>query len=102
MRYLKATKSVEITYNGKEKGGGDLVIKRYFNIDWADNHAIRKLTSGFVFILNRNFVSWYTKKQVIVALFLTKAQYVALTLVAKKAIWLKLLIINLGLLKTSD
>ena len=33
MRYLKATRSVGITYGGEEGGGGDLTIKGYSDSD---------------------------------------------------------------------
>ena len=102
MRYLKATRSVGITYGGEEGGGGDLIIKGYSDSDWAGDHATRKLTSGFVFMLNGGPVSWYAKRQATVALSSTEAEYVALTLAAKEATWLRLLLTKLGLLKASD
>ena len=62
MRYLKATRSIEITYGEEEGRGGDLTIKGYSNSDWAGDHTTRKSTSGFVFMLNGGFVSWCTKR----------------------------------------
>lgn len=62
MRYLKATRSVGITYGGKE-GEGDLTIRGYPNSDWAGDHATRKSTSGFIFMLNGGPVSWCSKRQ---------------------------------------
>lgn len=55
MRYLKAIRILGITYGGEERG--DLIIKDYFNLNWAGDSATSKLTSGFVFILNRGPVS---------------------------------------------
>ena len=102
MRYLKATKSVGITYSGEERGRRDFTIKSYSKSDWAGDNATRKSTSGFVFMLNGGHVSWCTKKQATVALLLTGAKYVALTLVAKEVTWLRLLLTKLGLLKASN
>ena len=102
IRYLKATRSVGITYGREEGEGGDLTIKGYSNFDWASDHATRKSTSGFVFILNGGPVSLCAKRQATVALSLTEAKYVALTLAAKEATWLRLLLTKLGLLKASD
>lgn len=53
-------------------------------------------------MLNRGPVSWSAKKQITIALLSIEAKYVALTLVAKKATWLKLLLTKLGLLKALD
>lgn len=61
MKYLKATRLVKITYNKEEQGKRDLTIKKYSDSDWAGNHAKKKLTSGFVFMLNKGFVSWCAK-----------------------------------------
>lgn len=83
IQYLKATKTMGITYGGED--GGDLVIKVHSDSDWAGDHAIRKLTSGFVFMLNGGPVSWYLKRQITVTLSSTEVEYVSLILVAKKA-----------------
>ena len=91
MLYLKATKSVEITYGGKE-GGRDLTIRGYSDSDQAGDHATRKSTSGFIFMLNGGPVSWCSKKQARVALSSTEAECVALTFAAKEATWLRLLL----------
>ena len=83
MQYLKATKTVGITYGGNE-GGGNLTINGYSGSDWAGDHSTRKSTSGFIFVLNGGPVSWCSKRQATVALSSTKAEYVALTLAAKR------------------
>lgn len=49
-------------------------------------------------MLNKKFVNWCLKKQLIVALLSIEAKYIALNLVAKKIMWLCLLLIKLGLL----
>lgn len=53
-------------------------------------------------MLNGGLISWHTKRQATVALLSTEAEYVALTLTAKKETWLRLLLTKLGLLKASD
>ncbi len=97
MRYLKATRTVGITY-GNGEGSGNLIIKSYSNSDWAGDHVTRKSTSGFIFMLNGGPVSWCSKRQATVALSSTEAEYVALTLAAKEATWLRLLLTEVGLL----
>lgn len=49
-------------------------------------------------MLNRGSVSWCLKYQSMVALSSTEVEYVALMVVLKKAMWLRLLLIELGLL----
>lgn len=96
MQYLKATRTIRIAYGGEE--GGDLIIKGYSDSDWAGDHATRKSSSGFIFMLNGGLVSWCSKRQATVALSQTEAEYVALTFAAKEATWLRLLLIEIGLL----
>lgn len=57
MKYLKTIRSVRIIYNREKKRGKDFIIKRYLNFDWTSDHNIKKLTFGFVFMLNRDFIS---------------------------------------------
>lgn len=102
IRYLKAKRLVAITSSGEERKRRDLIIKKFFNSDRTGNHAKKKSNSSFIFILNGGFVSWYAKKQTILALLSTKIKYIALRLVPKEAIWLKLFLTKLGLLKASD
>ena len=49
-RYLKVTKDVGITYGGEQ--GRDLIIKRYFDSDWASDYVTKKSTLRFIFLLN--------------------------------------------------
>lgn len=50
-------------------------------------------------MLNSGPINWCLKRQSIVALSSTKAKYIVLTLGAKKATWLQLLLIELRLLE---
>ena len=95
LRYLKGSREREITYSGQEK----LLVQGYSDSDWAGDKESRKSTSGFIFMLNGGPVSWCSKKQATVALSSTEAEYIALTLAAKEATWLRLLLNELGLLQ---
>ncbi len=53
-------------------------------------------------MVNRGPVSWCSRKQPTVALSSTEAEYIALTLAAKEAKWLRLLLTELGLLKPDE
>lgn len=75
------------------------MVEGYSDSDWAGDKNDRKSTSGFIFMLNGGPVSWCSKKQPTVALSSTEAEYIALTLAAKEATWLRLLLTELGLLQ---
>lgn len=62
-----------------------LDIESYSDSDWTKDNESRKFASGYIFMLNKRPISWYSKKQVIVALSSIKAEYIALILAAKEA-----------------
>ncbi len=95
LRYLKGSRDRGITYGGQD----ELLIEGYSDSDWAGDKESRKSTSGFIFMLNGGPVSWCSKRQPTVALSSTEAEYIALTLAAKEATWLRLLLTELGLLQ---
>lgn len=83
-RYLKGTRELRLTY-GPE---GDFDLKGYGDADGnsqLDRHAI----SGNVFILFGGAISWFSKRQEIIALSTTESEYVAATHTAKEALWLR-------------
>ncbi len=92
---MKGSKHRGITYGGQEK----LLVEGYSDSDWAGDLGSRKSTSGFIFMLNGGPVSWCSKRQPTVALSSTEAEYIALTLAAKEATWIRLLLTELGLLQ---
>lgn len=94
-RYLKGTKDRRITYNGLDLK--NLFVKGYLDSNWVGDKESQKSISEFIFILKNGPVSWCSKKQSIVALSSIKVEYITLTLAAKKATWLKLLLTELGL-----
>jgi hypothetical protein len=49
----------------------------------------RRAISGYVFMVDGGAVSWMSKKQEIVTLSTTEAEYVAATHAAKEAVWLR-------------
>lgn len=98
--YLKATRDVGILYIGEQ--GGDLPIRGYSDSDWAGDYVIRKSTSGFIFMLYSGAVSWCLKHQTTIALSSTEAKYVVLSLTSKEAMWLRLLLKELGLLQSAE
>ncbi len=95
LRYLAGSQDRGITFGGEP----ELRLLGYSDSDWAGDHADRKSTSGSVFTLNGGPISYGSKKQAVVALSSTEAEYVALSLAVREAIWLRLLLTKLGLLQ---
>ena len=55
----------------------------------------RKSTSGCCFTLGSAMVSWCSRKQSSVALSITEAEYIALSVAIRKAVWLRKLLTDL-------
>ena len=82
MRYLGSTKNLWLTFGGKT--GGELL--GYCDTDWAsqpDQHSI----SRFSFHFGQGAVSWSSRKQNVIVLSSTEAEYIAQTHAAKESIW---------------
>lgn len=94
-RYLKGTQHNGILYQGDEQSS-KLTLISYSDADWAGDTIDRKSTSGYLFILANGAISWASKKQTTTALSTTEAEYIATTLAAKEAIWLRRLLEDLG------
>ena len=91
-RYLAGTPGLGIHYGGGNTCGG------YSDSDWGGSQDQRS-TSGYVFLLNTEAISWASKKQSVVALSSTEAEYMALTQALKEVLWLCTLLVELGALR---
>ncbi|KAE8683472.1 hypothetical protein F3Y22_tig00111208pilonHSYRG00305 [Hibiscus syriacus] len=91
LRYIKGTSNVELCY-----GGSNLLINGYVDSDYAGDLDKSKSTTGYVFKVAGGAVSWISKLQSVVVTSTIEAEYVAATQVSKEAIWLKMLLEELG------
>ena len=64
-------------------------ITVFSDSDFASDKVNRKSQNGFFTLLNGNMISWASKKQSLVALSTTKAEYIGFTEAIKSAIYLK-------------
>jgi hypothetical protein len=87
LRYLKGTLDHGILY--KPKAGGELILEGWSDSDYAGDYDDRKSTSGYVFTMNGVAVSWCSKKQPIVTLSTTEAEFVSAASCACQCIWLR-------------
>ena len=92
MRYLKQTVHLKL----KISADNNIELSGYADADWAGDAADRKSTSGYLYKLGEVPVPWSSRKQVSVALSSTEAEYVSLAYTSQEAIWLRQLLVDLG------
>jgi hypothetical protein len=85
LRYLQGTTGFGIFYR---KGGNKELIALTDN-DYAGSLEDRKSTSGYVLILSSGAVAWSSRKQPIVTLSTTEAEFVVAAACSCQAVWMK-------------
>jgi hypothetical protein len=93
LRYLKGTIGLGVLY--KKEGCEGLVA--YADSNYAGDIEDKKSTSGYAFMLGSGAVAWSSRKQPIVTLSTTEAEFVAAAVCASQAIWMKRIIEKLSL-----
>lgn len=91
MRYLRGTLDYELVYTGHLAS-----LLGYTDADWAGDSETRRSTSGYVFNLGSGTISWSSKLQATVSLSTCEAEYIGQTQATKEAMWLRLLLKDLG------
>jgi hypothetical protein len=94
LRYLQQTKDLGLIY------GKDGSLHGFSDSDWAGDLGDRKSTGGFIFLLSGAAISWKSKKQTIVALSTTEAEYIAASEAARESIWLQRLSDDLAIISS--
>ena len=97
LRYLKGTAHFGIHY---KKGGVNELIA-YTDSDYAGDIDDRKSTSGYVFMFSAGAVSWSSKKQPVVSLSTTEAEFIAAAACACQAVWLQRVLAKLNQISAS-
>ena len=94
LRYIKGTlnHSLKFKSDGKKK----VSLNGYADADWARDVDARKSTSGYVFQIGSSTVSWTSKRQTVVALSTTEAEYISLSYATQETVWLRKLLDSLG------
>ncbi|XP_062556749.1 uncharacterized protein LOC134221576 [Armigeres subalbatus] len=93
LRYIQGTLDLKLIYR---RCSNAELLEGFADADWAGDVVDRKSLSGYVFKLNAATVSWSTRKQVSVALSSAEAEYASLTMAVTEAIWLRVLLRDLG------
>ena len=92
LRYVKGTIDLGCKYR---KGKEGLVLHGYSDSDMAGDVDDRKSTTGMVFYLGPNPISWNSQKQKVVARSSCEAEYIAAGTAASQAVWLRRLLADL-------
>ncbi|XP_048437163.1 secreted RxLR effector protein 161-like [Pyrus x bretschneideri] len=98
LRYIKGTVEFGVFY----KKGGDEGLIGYTDSDYAGDQDDRKSTSCYVFMLNSGAVSWSSKKQPVVTLSTTEAEFIAAASSACQVVWLRRILSSLNLRQTGS
>ena len=91
LKYLKGSASLALKYQKLEANP----LIGYCDADWAGDRDDRHSTSGTIFLMAGGPISWFSKKQAIVALSTSEAEYVALCAATQEAVWLRRLLADL-------
>ena len=67
----------------------------YADADWADDSEDRHSTTGNLFLMAEGPVSWLSKKQAIVALSTSEAEYVFVSAATQEVVWLRKLLADI-------
>lgn len=84
VRYLKETMNFALHYRCEE----DVPLCAYVDADWGNDINDRRSTSGFLFKVFGNTMSWSSKKQGLVTKSKSEAEYVAAAEACSEAIWI--------------
>ena len=82
--FLGSSKDLWLTFGGRSK----LAAEGFWDADWGGQKH-RHSISGHSFHMGAGAISWSSKKQHVVALLSTEAEYIAQMHAAKEALWLR-------------
>ena len=86
LRYLLHMKEWGITYGGQ---GCGLCMEVYMELDFGACLGTRRSVSGAVLMLAKGAIGWHSRMQEVTASATSEAEYVALSEVVKKVLFLK-------------
>jgi hypothetical protein len=89
IKYLKGTKDLKLVLCNDLS---DQNLIAYSDANWAEDKVTRKSNSGYMCCINGGPISWCCRRQNLVALSSTEAEYIALSETCKEVLWIKSLI----------
>ncbi len=89
-RYLRDTYQMKLIFRERLRR-----LKDYTNSNWADDQDIRRFIFEYVFNVSSEIISWFSKRQSTVTLFICEVEYTKQIVAAKETIWLRNLMTQL-------
>ncbi|XP_046847977.1 secreted RxLR effector protein 161-like [Xenia sp. Carnegie-2017] len=77
--------------------GNDPVLSGYTDADWGGDIVARRSTTGYIYQINGNTVSWCSKRQGCVAKSTTEAEYLFLSTAYQEGVWLRRLLDSISI-----
>ncbi|XP_050277843.1 secreted RxLR effector protein 161-like [Quercus robur] len=93
VRYINGTLDYGLWYSKDSNA----YLVDYSDANWAGSVDVRKSTLGGFFYFGNNLVSWMSKKQNLVSLSMTKAEYIAAGSCCTQLLWKKKLLHDYGI-----
>ncbi|KFD51284.1 hypothetical protein M513_07884 [Trichuris suis] len=91
IRYLAGSVCQKLRFSSE----GNIKLTGFVDADWAGDHADRKSTSGYVFQIGHSTIAWSSKKQSVVAMSSTEAEYAAASEACRELQWLRQLLADM-------
>eukprot|EP00253_Pinus_taeda_P018189 PITA_18189 len=91
LRYLRGTSGYGLWYRQED----EVKLCGFPYADWVGSPTDRKSTSGGIFSIGSIEVSWYSRKQRSMGLNSAEAEYMATSLAACEAIWMRKILVRL-------
>lgn len=92
LRYLKGTSTYGLCF----QPAAELFVEAFTDADWASCVDDRRSTSGCCVYIGSNLITWFSRKQKVVAKSSAEAEYRALSQAASEVLWLKSLFAEMG------
>ena len=83
LRYIKGTLNHGLLYTAN---GSSPILSGYSDADWGGDTETRRSTSGYVFQIQGNTISWRCKRQNSLARSTTEAENIALSMVSQELV----------------
>ena len=93
LRYIQGTLNYGLVFSADDKSH---TLVGFSDADWAGDLDTRRSTSGYVFQIQGNSVSWCSKRQATVSKSSTEAEYTALSGACQEAVWMRRLLADIG------
>ena len=85
IRYLKATPGRGIMF----RKGAEMTVEAHIDADYAGSLTDRHSTTGYCTLIEGNFVTWRSKKQVVVSRSSAESEFHAMAQGMREILWIK-------------